>query len=230
MYQNLGSLFGTGRDFHPIKLFGWPVLLALLISAVHFVLHDESDESLLPNYFRYMIRHFFWVYLFALIVFSILIFSNGLILFFAAFIAPFLFMIPSIIHLEKTNFFNAFGRCFTLGNGAYGDGLGSFLLFMLITVIFFFFLQNPIMGFLDLFLTVIKEFLVTTTDDYAIVMSCISSIAYILFIFFMLCICFLSFSLCYYSSDEKKTAKGLYQKLDHFGKRNRTMENALDFE
>ena len=149
-------------------------------------------------------------------VFSIMIFSNGLLLFFAAFIAPFLFMIPSIIHIEKTNFFNAFGRCFTLGNGAYGDGLGTFMLFMLITVIFFFFLQNPIM--------------VTTTDDYAIVMACISSIAYILFIFFMLCICFLSFSLCYYSSDEKKTAKGLYQKLDHFGKRNRTMENALDFE
>ncbi|MBK9190781.1 MAG: stage II sporulation protein M [Crocinitomicaceae bacterium] len=229
-YQNLGSLFGTGRDFHFIKLFGWPVLLTLLISAVHFVLHDESDESLLPNYFRYMIRYFFWVYIFALMVFSIMIFSNGLLLFFAAFIAPFLFMIPSIIHIEKTNFFNAFGRCFTLGNGAYGDGLGSFMLFMLITVIFFFFLQNPIMGFLDLFLTVIKEFLVTTTDDYAIVMACISSIAYILFIFFMLCICFLSFSLCYYSSDEKKTAKGLYQKLDHFGKRNRTMENALDFE
>jgi len=229
-YQNLGTLFGTGRDFHVIKLFAWPVLLALLISAVHFVLHDDSDESLLSNYFKYMLRHVFWVYIFSLLVFSIMIFSNGLILFFAAFIAPFLFMIPSIIHFEKTNFFNALGRCFTLGNGAYGDGLGSFMLFMLITVIFFFFLQNPIMGFLDLFLTVIKEFLVTTTDDYAIVMACISSIAYILFTFFMLCICFLSFSLCYYSSYEKKTAKGLYQKLDHFGKRNRTMENALDFE
>lgn len=229
-YENLGTLFGTGRDFSILKLLAWPFLLTLLICAVHFVLHDKSDETLIPNYLRSLLRPLLWVYLFSLGIFAVLIFSNGFILFLAAFLAPFLLMIPSIVLLEKTNFFSAFGRCFSIGNGAYGDGLGSFLLFGLITVIFFFFLQNPIMGFLDLLIMVIKEFVITTTDDYNIVLACVSSMVYVTFIFFMFSICFFSYILCYYTSAEKKTAQSLYERLNQFGKRNRTVENALDFE
>jgi uncharacterized membrane protein SpoIIM required for sporulation len=229
-YENLGRIFGTGRDFSWLKLFAWPFILTLLICAVHFVLHDESDETLIPNFFKYCLRPFAWVYLFAVGFFAIFIFSNGFILFLAIFLTPFLLMIPSIVLLEKINFFSAFGRCFSIGNGAYGDGLGSFLLFALISVIFFFFLQNPVMGFLDLLIMVVKEFVITTTDDYNIVLAFVSSLAYIVFIFFMFSICFFSYILCYYTSAEKKTARSLYERLNHFGKRNRTIENALDFE
>ena len=229
-YENLGIIFGTGRDFAMLKLLAWPFILTLLICAVHFVLHDNPDELLIPAFFRYCLKPFIWIYLFAITIFAFLIFSNGFLLFLAIFLTPFLFMVPSIILLEKTNFFNAVGRCFSIGNGAYGDGLGSFLLFGLITIIFFFFLQNPIMGFLDLLLSVVKEFVITTTDDYSVVLAFISSMAYIVFIFFMFAICFFSYILCYYTSAEKKTAQSLYARLDQFGKRNRSTENALDFE
>ncbi|MBI3136573.1 MAG: stage II sporulation protein M [Bacteroidetes bacterium] len=229
-YENLGTLFGTGRDFSLLKLAGWSFLLALMVCAVHFVLHDDSDEMLIPNFLKYLLKPFIWVYLFAAAVFAILIFSNGFILFLTVFLTPFLLIIPSIVLLEKTNFFTALSRCFSIGNGAYGDGLGSFLLFGLITVIFFFFLQNPIVGFLDLLIMVIKEFVITTTDDYNVVLAFVSSIVYITFIFFMFSICFFSYILCYYTSAEKKTAKSLYERISHFGKRNRTVENALDFE
>lgn len=230
-YENLGVLFGTGRDFSFIKLLCWPVLLSMLILAVHFVSKHESDDNLLSDYFKFSFKPFFWVYLFSLLVFSIVIFSNGFLLFLTLFLTPFLLLIPSIAIIEKTNFFNAFSRCFSVGNGSYGDALGTFMLFGLITIIFFFLLENPMeIGLIELISTVLKEFLITTTDNYGLFLAFTSSILYILFAFFMFCICFFSIILCYYTSSEKKTAKSMYERLNQFGKRSRTVENALDFE
>jgi len=230
-FDNLGALFGTSRDFTFYKLFGWSFILALLILAVYFVIRDDSDETLLPHFFRYIIRPFFWIFIYALMIFSILIFSNGAILFLLIFVSPFLLMIPSIILIEKTNFFSAFGKSFSLGGGAYGDGLGSFFIFALITIIFFLFLHNPMeVGLLSLIDNLVRDFTVTVTDQYNIIIAAVNSVIYILFIFFMLSIHCLSVSLCYYSSAEKKTATNLYSRLQNFGKRNKTVETVLDFE
>lgn len=229
-YENMGSLFGTKDDFTFYKLFGWPVALSFLILAAHFITHDKSDESLLSKFFSFSIKPFIWVYLFSLMIFSILIFANGFILFLLLFVSPFLLLIPSIILLEKKNFFSAFGQCFTLGKGAYGDGLGSVMLFGLITIIFFFFLENPFFGFLELLLQIVKEFIITSSDSYLIILAFISSIAYLLFIFFMFSIVLIALQFCYYTSSEKNTAKGLYERLNQFGRRSRNFENALDFE
>lgn len=229
-YENMGTLFGTGRDFQFYKLLAWPVLLSLLLGAVFFVTKNDSDESLISGYFKFMIRPFIWLYIFSVGIFSILIFSQGFLIFLMVFVSPFLLLIPVIVMKEKTNFFNAFVRCFSLGKNSYGDALGSLLVFTLITVIFFFFLQNPIGGFLDLIVTIVREFTITVTDDYNIILAFVSSIVYMLFIFFMFCIVFLAVILCYYSASEKESASSLYERLAHFGKRSRTVENVLDFE
>lgn len=230
-YDNLGQLFGTGRDFNLYKLFGWSFILTLLILAAHFVIQDETDESLISQYFSYIWKPFIWIYFYALMIFSILIFANGFILFLLIFISPFLLMIPSIVLIEKTNFFNAFSKSFSLGSGAYGDGLGSFFVFGLITVIFFLFLHNPLqIGLLELVDSVVRDFTITVTDKYNVIIAGVNSVIYILFIFFMLSIHCLSLSLCYYTSAEKKTATNLYARLNNFGKRNKTVETSLDFE
>jgi uncharacterized membrane protein SpoIIM required for sporulation len=229
-YQNMGTLFGTGRDFQMYKLFAWPLLLTLLLGAVFFVAKDDSDESLLTNYFKFIGKPFLWLYLFSCGLFFVLISSPGFVLFLLLFAAPFLLLIPVIILQEKKNFFVALGRCFTLGKNAYGDGLGSILVLTLITIIFFFFLQNPFGGFLDLITTIVKEFTITVTEDYNLVLSAVSSLVYLLFIFFMFSVIFLSVILCYYTGAEKESATSLYLRLADFGKRSRTVENGLDFE
>lgn len=229
-YQNMGTLFGTGRDFTLYKLFGWPLILALLILAAYFVSHDDHNETLLEKYFGFILKPFIWIYIFSLGLFAFLIFAPGVLIFFSVFLAPFFLTIPSLIIFEKTNFFTAFGKSFSLGAGAYGDGLGSFFVFALITIIFFFFLENPIFGFLDLILEIVKQFTITTVSYYPLIIAFVSSICYLLFIFFILSIACFSQLFCYYTSSEKKTARSLYLRLDQFGKRNRTMENALDFE
>jgi uncharacterized membrane protein SpoIIM required for sporulation len=230
-YENLGTLFGTGRDFRFYKLFVWPLLLALLIGAVYFVTQDDSEETLISNYFKFILKPFIWLYLFSAAIFAFLIFSPGFLIFVLAFVSPFLLLIPVIIIKEKKNFFTAFGRCFSLGKNSYGDALGSILVFSLITVIFFFFLKNPLTGgFLDLIVTIVREFTITVTDHYNIILSLVSSLIYLLFIFFMFCLVFFSIILCYYNAAEKETATSLYDRLKHFGRRSRTVENSLDFD
>ncbi|MBK9591788.1 MAG: stage II sporulation protein M [Crocinitomicaceae bacterium] len=64
-YENMGTLFGTGSDFEFYKLFGWPLLLALLLGAVYFVTQDDSEENLISNYFKFIIKPFIWLYVLA---------------------------------------------------------------------------------------------------------------------------------------------------------------------
>lgn len=232
-YQTFGSLFGTGTDFEFYKLFGWCVPLTMLIAAGYFVLVEKREENLLTNYLKFLGNHFIWLYLYALIIYSIFLFAPGVVLVFAVLLAPFINAIPSIIVFEKTNFFTAFGRCFDLGKGGYGDALISFLALAAITIIFFFLLHNPfpfeisLIIILDSFL---KDTLITVVDSYTIVIAIVHAAIYMLYFFLVFSICTISFGLSHYSIQERKTAKGLYARLEKFGKRNRNFETDLDFE
>lgn len=230
-YQTFGTLFGTGNDFEFYKLFGWCVPLTMLIAAAYFVIIDKREENLLRNYLKFTGKHFIWLYMYALIVFSILLFSPGVLLIFAALAGPFLNAIPSIIILENTNFFTAFGKCFDLGKGGYGDSLVSFLALIAITIIFFFILHNPFeMGIMTILNDLLKNALITSVDKYSVVIAAVDVAFYIIYFFLILSICMISFALTYYSVAERKTAKGLYERLEKFGKRNRNFETELDFE
>lgn len=231
-YENLGRLFGTTHHFTLYKFVGWSVIFALLISAVSFVLHDEESEGVYKRYFSFLTKRFIWMLIFSTLIFTILMFSPGVLLFLMLGIAPFILMIPSIISHEKTNFFVAFGKCFTIGKGSYGDTLGAFLVFFIIVVIFFMFLVNPILGtsLLGLIDEIIKNFTITVTDSYSIIIAFFNSLIFVLFLFLIVSLYLMSFVFCYYSSVEKMTAKGLYKRLGNFGKRNKSYENDLDYE
>lgn len=229
-YRNFGTLFGTHSDFEYYKLFGWSLILTLLIGTVYFAVNNKEEENLISAFLKFIIKPFIWLYLFSLMLFASLIFSNGGIIFLSFFVYPFLLMIPMIILHQKTNFFSAFINCFKMGGKSYGDTLGSVLVFALITVIFFFALVNPMGGFLDLIASILKEFIITVTPDYNGIIQLVSSFVFLLFIFFMLSILILSMKLSFYNSVEKEDASSLFKRLESFGKRSRTHENALDFE
>lgn len=229
-YQTFGTLFGTGIDFQYYKLFGWCVPFAMIITAAYFVITDKREDNLLGNYLKFMAKHFIWLYLYALVIYSIFLFSPGIFLFFVVLVAPFLNAIPSIIIHENTNFFTALSRSFDLGKGGYGDSLVSFLALVAITVIFFFILHNPIAGIMMIFDDFLKQTLITVVDSYSVVIAIVHVAIYMLYFFIMFSICMISFSLNHHSALERKTAKGLYERLEHFGKRNRSYETDLDFD
>ena len=230
-YDNWGAMFGSADHFEWFKFGGWSVILTLLICGVYFVLHKKDEENLFVEYFQFTARHFIWIFMYALMVLAILLFSPGAVLFLLIFASPIINMIPSIIVFEKTNFFVAFGRAFNMGKGSYGDSLGSFCVFFLISAIIFFILVNPLWGgILEWLDDIVKQMFITVLDDYYVPVNAFNGFFFLLFLFFALGIYFISFSFGYYSSQEKLTAKGLYNKLEHFGKRNRNLENELDFD
>lgn len=232
-YDTVGTLFGTGQDFEFYKWFGWCVPLTMLFAAAYFVVSDKREDNLLTNYLKFTVRHFIWLYIYAVIIYGIFLFSPGVFLLLAILVAPFLSAIPSIIIFEKTNFFTAFGRCFDLGKGGYGDALVSFLAMAAIAIIFFFFLHNPlpfelsIMVILD---SLLKDTLITSVDHYTVVIAAVHCAVYMIYFFLIFSICMISFTFSYYSVVERKTAKGLYERLALFGKRNRSFETDSDFE
>lgn len=230
-YDNFGRLFGTPNHFEWYKFLGWSLLLSLFIASVFFVIHDKESDGLYKRFFKFLAQHWLWLGVFSVMVFSILVLSPGLLLFVLIFAMPVVMLIPPIITIEKQNFFSAFGSAFKLGKGVYGDGLGTFLVFFIITVIFFMFLANPMgYGLLDFIDNIVKEITITLTDRYSVVISAINSVFYVLFIFLIMSLYLFSFAFTYYSSEEKKTAKGLYDRLEKFGKRNKNVETDLDFE
>ncbi|WP_070138054.1 stage II sporulation protein M [Crocinitomix algicola] len=230
-HQTFGSLFGTGNDFNFYKLLGWPVPLTFLMAAGFFVLSENKTGKFMQLYIKFALKHFVWLYLYMLMVYSIFLFSPGVLLFLLILIAPFLTVIPSIIVLENVNFFTAISRSFDLGKGGYGDILLSNISLIAITIIFFFVLHNPFeLGILTIINDFVKDTLITVLDEYRVVIAVVNSVAYIFFLFLIVTLASFSFSLSYYSVQERKTAKGMFDRLTSFGKRSRHFETDLDFE
>ncbi len=230
-HDQWGVMFGAGRFFEWFKIAGWSFVLTLLICGVHFIQHKFDEEKLFSSFFRFSVRHFFWIYIYSFAMLGIVFFSPAWLLLMLLFVTPFLNMIPSIIIHEKADFFTAFVRSFNIGRGSYGDSLGSFCVFFLISVIFFLVLLNPSWGgVLELLEEIVKQMTNTVVVDYYVPINAMKAFFFLIFIFFSLGIYFISFSFGYFTSQEKVTAKGLYSKLKHFGKRKRNVETDLDFE
>ncbi|MEO9533676.1 MAG: stage II sporulation protein M [Crocinitomicaceae bacterium] len=235
MLEMWGRVFGTGNFAEFYKFFGWSLVFSLTLSAVYYVQNlDEDPENVLGGYFKFLLKKLVWMYCFAALMFGIVLFAPGPLLFVLIFTVPFLIMIPSLIVHENQNFFSAFGKSFMIGKGAYGDALGSFFIFILIALIFLCAFNNPIggMGFdINTLITTIVEFFTTTVfDNYVVITNIAVMLSYLFYLFFMFAIYSMSLSFSYFSSNEAKTAKGLYERLEKFGKRNKTFETAEDYE
>ncbi|MEX1000752.1 MAG: stage II sporulation protein M [Crocinitomicaceae bacterium] len=236
MFDTVRALFGGGSYFSWYKLGGWSLILALLFCGVYYIAQSsDEEENIFQGYAKFLRRHFIWMLCFSVMIYSILAFSPTVLLFLLIFVSPFIGMIPAIIVHEKKDFFTASIHSFSLGRGAYGDSLGSFAIFVLIFFIFKFALENPIPGFADfdiisLLNDIIKNITITVVDRYAVVISFINALIYVIFMFVMFGVYALSFAFSYHSSNEIKTAKGLYNRLEKFGKRNKRFETDLDYD
>jgi hypothetical protein len=230
-YDTMGTLFGTQDDFTFYKFFGWCVPLVFFISSCNYIIHDDSLEINIRAYLKFTFRHFLSLYLYSLVIFSIFLFSPGPILFIAIFAAPFIVSVASIITRDNVNFFTAIARSFGNNSSGYGDSIGGMIALVTISVIFFFMLHNPFeMGIISLIDEMLKETLITTTNYYMVIIAAVNSIIYMLYFFVILTICFVAFNLMNYSALEIKTARGLYERLDKFGRRNKNFETEIDFE
>lgn len=236
MMGNLQRLFGIGYYASVYKFVGWSFLLAILFCNVYYVIQADEEEPLYTGFGKFLVKKVIWMWIFSAIIFALFVFAPMWVILLSLFLAPFFGMIPAIIVYEKKDFFSSAVSSANLGKGAYGDSLGSFAIFLLIFFIFKFALENPMGGIFSEFDlvsmidNVIKDMTVTVFDRYAVIISFVNSLLFLVFLFIMFSVYALSFSFSYHSSNEMKTAGGLYDRLNHFGKRNKRFETEVDYD
>ena len=228
------SIFlGMGRDFNIITLFAWPVVISISIAIGFFSIDKTYNQKSNLNFLKFIAKPFIWLYLYSLLIYSIMVFIPINIIIYAimVFMAPFVLNIPAYMLIERQHFFKALGNSFNLEKKSYGEGVGNFFIFSIIGFIFFFILRNPMgIGPLYLINELLKDTLIINVEYYRVVINLFDIIIYVLFLGAMLTLMSISGALFYYSNQEKKQAKSLFDRFKYFGKRSRIYETQADFE
>jgi uncharacterized membrane protein SpoIIM required for sporulation len=232
VYDQFSLLFGTGSKFNLVTLFTWPIALSLIIGLGYFIIDESYKGKTLLNYLKFIAKPFAWLYVYALIVFGLIVISNNALTYvIVILLAPYFMLIPSFIVIEKNNFFKAVSNSLKLEKGSYGEGIGNLFVFSLISFIFFFILRNPLeLGPLYLLDELLKDTLIINIEKFRMVINVVDTTIYLLFLGFIFTLIFVSSALFYYSNKEKREAISLYNCLKNFGKHSSTYETPADFE
>ncbi|UKN00435.1 stage II sporulation protein M [Paracrocinitomix mangrovi] len=240
--ESIAVLMGFGRYFAWVKFVSWTLIFSLLISSTYFTLkHGKVENLIILKMFKYTSYRILWVWMAVMLYYGLIYlafysdneFYNFLLVGLFSLLTPFILRIPAIILLQKKDFFTALIKSFELGKGLFGDGIGVFALFLGFAFVTSFLLHSPIFSNMDIISLVdevLKNFTITIFEKYDVFISFINSIFYIMFFFIFITLIFIGFVFVNYSSIEINTAKGLYKRLDHFGKRNKQFETDVDYD
>lgn len=249
------QLFGFSSSFTLYKYLGWSVIFGLLMTNIGFVSQLEEDEfEFTKEYWSYQLKKGVWMIVFAALLLLIMHFifwyydflTRGmyfyqspagywlwclLIFFFLiVFIAP----IPGLIMIGNHNFFSAFGKVFSLLKFYFWRSFGAFSTFFIFALILLGILCNPLgFGNMDvesILTNILELFTITIFDDYAVLTNIMLSGLYFFYFFFIFMILTLIWKFGYTTMEEMTSAKGLYERMEKFGKRNKTFETKEDYE
>jgi len=247
-------LFGFNDYFDWYKYIGWSIVIGVLVTNIFYFAKGDKDEwSIDLKYWKYMLSKGVWMAMFGGVFMALICFvfwyydwltsdlafyeSSGMYLIFCFLIFYFglvlMAPIPTLIAEEKKNFFAALAGCFDSGQKFYSSAFGSVAVFILLSFIFLGIINNPLgMGFDLSYLTkeIVEIFTIPVTEYYSVITNLLMSLLYLFYIFTMLIILAISWRFIFYTAKETKSATGLYERLEKFGKRNKTFETKEDYE
>ncbi len=222
--DNLEKLF-VWNSYIDVSLFFFQVFVFafnafVILYAFKTLIINKSNPSF-KGFFRLFLKTFWVVFLgFSLmgIIVSQLPFGIMLI---CVVITPFLFMwiIPIVISTEKYG--KALNHGFTKPWKAWGTGIGLFTAITLTLGLIYIFAGLPIDIFKDM---AMEWFVIPLADDPQYIFVMVDASIYITFSHFLFPIYLIGFSLLYYSVLEKEEARGLFKRLEHFGKKSKIYE------
>ena len=142
--------------------------------------------------------------------------------FLVSFLMPFVLSLSFPGSFEGRRLFMGIGRGLSIGKRGWAAGLGVFFIFLFILGLIFFFAFGPVQ---DLIKMVLNWFLISTTDNYFLIMNIVEACLYMLIAHFIIPIFFIAFNILYLSTVEKEEAYGLFEKLKRFGKGSKIHED-----
>jgi len=225
-YENMATAFNIGDLAFRWESFGvLTFLFSLNITSVFFAFtlarQNEKPENLTKTFFTYAIKNIWRVIPIIGGVFLLVQVNIGIIVL-TGFVMPFALAISFPGAFEKRNLFAGIGRGLSIGKNGWATGLGVFFVFLFILGLIFFFAIGPVQELLKM---VLDWFLISTTDDYFLIMNIVEASLYVIIAHLLIPIFFIAFNVLYFSTVEKEEAFGLFEKLKHFGKASKIYES-----
>ncbi|MGV6861890.1 MAG: stage II sporulation protein M [Putridiphycobacter sp.] len=232
VFKQFSIFLSVGKYFDLIPFFLWPIPIALTLGLGYFILDHNTPNKNLIAFFKYIAKPFIWLYLYGLLLFTVIaFFPNAVTVVFIILLGPVLMLIPGNIIINKKDFFTAFGQAFRIEKKGYGEGLTTMLVFGIIGYIFFFILRNPMeLGPLYLIDELLRDSLIISVEPFRVVINAFDILIYIMFFGGFFALISISSVLFYYSNREKREATSLYNRLQKFGKHSQVYETPADFD
>ena len=225
-YENMAIAFSIGSGIFRWESFGvLTFLFSLNITSLFFAFtlatKKENPENITKSFFTYTTKNIWRV---APIIGGLLLLIqvNLGIVILASFLMPFVLVLSFPGAFENRKLLTGIGRGLSIGKNGWTTGLGVFFVFLFILGLIFFFAVGPVQ---DLIKMVLDWFLVSTTDDYFLIMNIVEACLYVIIAHFIVPIFFVAFSVHYFSIVEKEEAHGLFEKLKGFGKTSKIYED-----
>ena len=225
-YENMSIAFSIGH-----VAFSWGAfsvltfLFSLNVTSVFFAFtlakDQENPNNFTNAFFTYTLKNI-WRVIPIIGGVLLLIQVNIWLVVLASFLMPLVLSLSFPGAFENRKLFTGIGRGLSIGKRGWVSGLGVFFVFLFILGLIFFFAVGPVQ---DLIKMVLDWFLISTTDDYFLIMNIVEACLYMLIAHFIVPIFFIAFNVLYLSTVEKEEAYGLFEKLKRFGKVSKIHEN-----
>ena len=218
-HENMSISFGISNSAFRWETFSvLTVLFSLNVVSIFFAFTLANKQKIPANFrkafFTYILKNVWRV---APIIGGMLLLLqvDVWIIFLACFLMPFALSLSFPGAFENRKLFTGIGRGLSIGKRGWASGLGVFFVFLFILGLIFLFAFGPVQ---DLIKMVLDWFLVSTTDDYFLIMNIVEACLYMLIAHFIVPLFFIAFNILYLSTVEKEEAYGLFEKLKLFGK------------
>ena len=225
-YENMSIGFGISNSAFRWETFSvLTVLFSLNVVSIFFAFTLANKQKIPANFrkafFTYILKNVWRV---APIIGGMLLLLqvDVWIIFLACFLMPLALSLSFPGAFENRKLFTGIGRGLSIGKRGWASGLGVFFVFLFILGLIFLFAFGPVQ---DLIKMVLDWFLVSTTDDYFLIMNIVEACLYMLIAHFIVPIFFIAFNILYLSTVEKEEAYGLFEKLKRFGKASKIHED-----
>ena len=225
-YENMSIAFGIGNGAFRWETFSvFTFLFSLSVTSLFFAFtlakEKEKPNSFTKSLFVYTVKNIWRIIPIVGGILLLIQLNLGLIVL-ASLLMPFVLALSFPGAFENRKLFMGIGRGLSIGKSGWASGLGLFFVFLFILGLIFFFAVGPVQ---DLIKMVLNWFLVSSTDDYFLIMNIVEACIYVTIAHFIFPLFFVAFNILYFSIVEKEEAHGLFEKLKDFGKASKVYED-----
>lgn len=221
--RTFGAVLGTGKFLSVFTGIIIPVMFAVVFISVAYHIQTKEEKKQLPGIWKLGLRKI--IFLSVLVsVFTLAIQSEKTAVYLCfTFVAGFVFMPMCQYWFEGGGPGNAWATGMQKAGSQYSNSLGLYVVMMLLIIVFSFLLIFQGYYF---FSELLKWHLITQVTDFIFIMQFVQAVLFIIFVFHVIPLLFIGFTVIFYHNEEIETSHDLFNRLEHFGKGRKMFESS----